>query len=1158
LNHLRVYWLTCVLLMAAVAASATTIVLPTDDQLIAKSPVIVAATVVSSAPVLLNGKIWTETVLSVDQSIKGGLSGNVIVREVGGVLGDRITKIFGAPQYVAGERVMAFLTPTPRGDYQTTDMYVGKFTERQTIAGERIWQRDDANADVALLDSGFKPLATHNLQRRADAFEQFVKARAANKSGDANYGIENPVLQQKPTTRNNSTGLAVSDNFTLISEPTVYRWSAFDRGQTANWYSQGSQTGYTGGGVNEISQAMSAWTGYTSASIKYNYAGTYSGGSLQPLNINDNINGILFNDPYQEISGTYNPSTGGVVGVGGFNGVSGTQQWTATFTADGTHVAGTYNATSITEAGLTIQDGVTPSAGISSSLLAQIVAHEFGHTLGFGHSSDSTALMYPTVNGGGPTLRTDDQLAARWLYPNGSSPTPTPTPTPTVPAAPSNLTATPSSTTVALHWTDNAGGNETGEYIYYADATGSFTRVGSVGAGSTSANLNGFTAGLTYRFYVTSFNSAGESPASNVASATIAGSNPPPTPTPAPVAAFVVSPSNGIAAQTVFVFTNQSSGSITSVSWNFGDGATSTATAPTHTYGFAGQYTITLSVTGSGGTSSVQHAVSVANPAPAVPPVAAAFDFAPNAPTTADTVQFNDRSSGSPTSWNWSFGDGSSSFQQNPQHRYAAPGTYVVSMTASNGVSSAQSTQSVTVAAVAPYRSLVSATAQTNGVGGSVWRTELTILNAGSESAYGQLILLPGAGGAMQSRPLFLAPRQSVTYQNALLDIYGLSSGVGAIAIEANSAASTPNLKITSRTYTTSNDGGTYGQAVPEVGSSDLQTTLFVTGIESDASYRTNIGLVNRSDSPVTAELTLFTANAGIITGTITVNVPANNFSQGTLASYFPEINGNALSGLTLRVTSSAAGALSAYASVIDNRTQDPVYIQASPLRGGSDVVIPAIGRSGGANGTFWRSDVTLYNPTGTTQSYALRYLAANSDNSNPLTRSISLGAGHTVVLADILQNTFGLSGGTGSLSIAFGGGTAPIVTSRTYTSVATGGTFGQSIDPVETFGTDAWVPGLRSDFAFRSNVGFVNSSSTTIGATLQLIASNGQTLATGFVSLAPHSMTQGSVANFFPGIDLGSLGSFTLQAHSDNGSLFAYGSIVDNASGDPVFYAGQ
>src|ERR1041385_3401371 len=104
-KHLRVYWAACVLIFAAVAAHATTIVLPTDEQLVAKSPIIVDATVISSVPVDRNGRIWTETTLAVTRALKGDVAGEIVVGEPGGVLGNRITKIYGAPEDVAGEHV---------------------------------------------------------------------------------------------------------------------------------------------------------------------------------------------------------------------------------------------------------------------------------------------------------------------------------------------------------------------------------------------------------------------------------------------------------------------------------------------------------------------------------------------------------------------------------------------------------------------------------------------------------------------------------------------------------------------------------------------------------------------------------------------------------------------------------------------------------------------------------------------------------------------------------------------------------------------------------------------------------------------------------------------------------------------------------------------
>src|SRR4029079_15199290 len=109
-----------------------------------------------------------------------------------------------------------------------------------------------------------------------------------------------------------------------------------------------------------------------------------------------------------------------------------------------------------------------------------------------------------------------------------------------------------------------------------------------------------------------------------------------------------------------------------------------------------------------------------------------------------------------------------------------------------------------------------------------------------------------------------------------------------------------------------------------------------------------------------------------------------------------------------------------------------------------------------------------------------------------------------------------------------------------------------------EVLSRDAFVPGRRSDFNFRSNVGFVNDSDVTTEVTVSLLASHGNTLAAAFGQLAPKSTSQSSVAALFPGVDVNSLGFFTLQAHDDSGQLFAYGSIVDNASGDPVFFAGQ
>ncbi len=52
------------------------------------------------------------------------------------------------------------------------------------------------------------------------------------------------------------------------------------------------------------------------------------------------------------------------------------------------------------------------------------------------------------------------------------------------------------------------------------------------------------------------------------------------------------------------------------------------------------------------------------------------------------TVHFTDKSGGSPTGWQWDFGDGSYSTLQNPVYTYNTPGTYTVTLTATDGAQS--------------------------------------------------------------------------------------------------------------------------------------------------------------------------------------------------------------------------------------------------------------------------------------------------------------------------------------------------------------------------------------------------------------------------------------------------------------------------------------
>ena len=144
-----------------------------------------------------------------------------------------------------------------------------------------------------------------------------------------------------------------------------------------------------------------------------------------------------------------------------------------------------------------------------------------------------------------------------------------------------------------------------------------------------------------------------------------------------PVANFSANPTSGIKPLTV-QFIDSSTGLITTWSWDFGDGGTSTAQSPSHIYTDAGLYTVTLTVTGPGGTDPEIKAgyVTVSE----LPPVA---DFTANRTNGIKqfTVEFTDNSQNIINSWAWDFGDGGTSTEQNPYHTYTSVGTYTVTLT---------------------------------------------------------------------------------------------------------------------------------------------------------------------------------------------------------------------------------------------------------------------------------------------------------------------------------------------------------------------------------------------------------------------------------------------------------------------------------------------
>ncbi len=151
----------------------------------------------------------------------------------------------------------------------------------------------------------------------------------------------------------------------------------------------------------------------------------------------------------------------------------------------------------------------------------------------------------------------------------------------------------------------------------------------------------------------------------------------------APTAEFSGDPTEGCEPLTVN-FSDESSGDIDSWSWDFGDGATSTEQNPTHEYSSSGTYTVELTVTGPGGSDTETKSDYIT----VYEPITADFSGSPTSGEAPLTVSFSDESTGDVSAWEWDFGDGATSTEQNPTHEYSSAGTYTVTLTSSNSCDS--------------------------------------------------------------------------------------------------------------------------------------------------------------------------------------------------------------------------------------------------------------------------------------------------------------------------------------------------------------------------------------------------------------------------------------------------------------------------------------
>lgn len=402
----------------------------------------------------------------------------------------------------------------------------------------------------------------------------------------------------------------------------------------------------------------------------------------------------------------------------------------------------------------------------------------------------------------------------------------------------------------------------------------------------------------------------------------------------APVASFSWSPGSPTVGEPVS-FTDTSSGSPTAWSWSFGDGATSQEQDPTHTFASAATFDVSLTVTNDAGSDTVTKPFTVAAGStcslacsasvPQTADVGVPVSFAATATATGCT---------SAVTYDWSFGDGADGAGQNPEHGYTATGTYRWTLTTSVDDVSCVAAGDITVSGAGPSECTstlwVPAVSRSDGLNGSVWRSDLGLLGVDPGGAAVELRL--HRDGATTDRVVSVAANAMVQLVDVVSWLDPAFSGSAALEVCADG-----ELIVDSRTYNqlpAGDDrfpGATFGQHLagwPASSALPSGETGRLGMLRENSEFRTNIGLVNTGADSATVEITLLDATGEELTS-FQVVLDAGQWHQEN-RPLLRRAGRDDLEAASARIEVIEGAGVLAYASLIDNLTNDATTI---PMR---------------------------------------------------------------------------------------------------------------------------------------------------------------------------------------------------------------------------------
>ena len=224
----------------------------------------------------------------------------------------------------------------------------------------------------------------------------------------------------------------------------------------------------------------------------------------------------------------------------------------------------------------------------------------------------------------------------------------------------------------------------------------------------------------------------------------------------------------------------------------------------------------------------------------------------------------------------------------------------------------------------------------------------------------------------------------------------------------------------------------------------------------------------------------------------------------------------------------------------------------ASAGHGSAEEYMTFVVHSAGRNGTEWRSDLSVLNASSFDATITLTFRAPGGD----VVRHSELLINDGVQWTDAVVSLFGVDGDAAG-AVLVTANTALVVTHYCYTSSGSG-TVGQTFPAAELADTlerghDGFLSALRNTDGYRTNVGFVNFSDTDADVTLVLRDAHAPIGGMAFARVPAGRWVQLNDIFAVASAGTATFASARLQVHNSGARIWAYGSIVDNHTGDPA-----